>query len=143
MNHLQIPYHIYQDIMDSIGSVPTESGGVMAIQGNVISDYYFDADAGVGKRFYRPSTELITKRVNTWVQEGKSFCGFIHSHTYPYTQLSAMDVVAAEKTLLLNQMPAIYMAILCHKRLYFYRVFYPQGQKQSVIEPCTIEIKNA
>lgn len=141
MNHLKIPCHIYQDIMDSIGSVPAESGGVLAMQGNVISDYYFDMNAGTGNRFYRPSAELITKHVNAWIHEGKSFAGFVHSHPYPYVQLSAMDIVAAEKTLLVNQMQSMYMAILCHKKLYFYRVFYPEGQKQSVVEPCTVEIQ--
>lgn len=139
MIQLKIPQRIYQEIMETIGRAAIEAGGVLAMEGNTISDYYFDQAAHVGSRFYRPSAELISKYVTTWLQEGKCFCGFIHSHAYPYTQLSACDIVAAERIMLANKLRSIYMAVLCNGTLYFYKVFYPERQKHAVIELCSIQ----
>ncbi len=140
MDRLQISQQVYQAILDTIGILPIESGGVLAMKGHTISDYYFDAHAGVGNRFYRPSTHQITKRVNQWLQEGLSFGGFIHSHPAPYIHLSAMDIVAAEKTAIANQLPAVFMAILCENTLYFYKVIPQREKDHPSVQQCTIQI---
>lgn len=140
MECIQLPQEINQQIINTIGTAPIESGGVLAMNGKTISDYYFDLHAGVGSRFYRPSFQLITKQVNTWIAEGKTFAGFIHSHPAPYIHLSAMDIAAAEKTAIVNQLPAVYMAILCENTLYLYKVI-PQAEKDCpAVRQCTVQI---
>lgn len=140
MNHLQIKQDIYQKIIDTIGASPIESGGILAMNGNIISDYYFDIQAGTGNRFYRPSTHQITKQVNHWLQDKKHFCGFVHSHPAPYIHLSAMDIVAAERIMLANQLTSIYMAIMCEKTLYIYKATYQKEKDHPAVEPCTFQI---
>ena len=140
MDHIQVPQQVYQAILGTIGANPIESGGVLAMKENTITDFYFDIHAGVGSRFYRPSAHLITKQVNTWIAEQKQFAGFIHSHPAPYVGLSAMDIVAAEKTMAANQMQTIYMAILCEKSLYFYKIIPQEGKDHPAVQHCTVQI---
>ena len=140
MDHLQISQQVYQEIIDTIGASSIESGGVLAMKGHTISDYYFDVHAGVGNRFYRPSTYQITQQVNQWLREGQTFGGFVHSHPAPYIHLSAMDIVAAEKTAITNQLPAVYMAVLCEKVLYLYKVIPQKGKDHPAVRPCTVQI---
>lgn len=140
MDHLEISQQVYQAIIDTIGASPIESGGVLAMKGRTITEFYFDANAGVGNRFYRPSTCQITKQVNQWLREGQTFGGFVHSHPAPYIHLSAMDIVAAEKTAIANQLSAVYMAILCEKELYFYKVIPQKGKDHPAVQQCTVQI---
>lgn len=140
MDHLKISQQVYQAIISTIGASPIESGGVLAMEGHTITDYYFDAHAGVGNRFYRPSTHRITKQVNLWLQEGLLFGGFVHSHPAPYVHLSAMDIAAGEKTAIANQLSAVYMAILCENVLYCYKVIPQEGKDHPAVQQCTIQI---
>ena len=140
MDHLQISQQVYQEIIDTIGTSPIESGGVLAMKGCTITEFYFDANAGVGNRFYRPSTYQITQQVNQWLREGQRFGGFVHSHPAPYIHLSAMDIAAAEKTAIANQLSAVYMAILCEKELYFYKVIPQKGKDHPAVQQCTVQI---
>lgn len=140
MDQLQIPQHVYQAIIDTVGTSPVESGGVLAMRGCTVTDFYFDAQAGVGNRFYRPSSYQITKQVNQWAREGQAFGGFVHSHPAPYIHLSAMDIVAAEKTAAANQLPSVYMAILCENVLYFYKVILQEGKDHPAVQQCTVQI---
>lgn len=141
MDHLILPQHIHHTILNSIGAAPCESGGVLAMKENRISDFYYDIHAGVNNCFYIPSVSDITTQVNGWLEEGMTFCGFIHSHRWPYNHLSAMDIVAAEKTMATNQLNFLYMAIVCEKELYFYKVIRQPGKSQSVLEPCSVQVE--
>jgi len=141
MDKLIFPRSLYMKIMDTIGKVDAESGGVMAIEGNVISEYYFDINAGVA-RFYVPSIENITEEVNRWLQQGKAFGGFLHSHSRPYTKLSGMDIVSAEKTMAVNQLKSLYMGIVIvpEKELYLYKVIHQGENSRSIVEQCAFSV---
>lgn len=140
MNHLIIPRRLFQSMMDTIGAYPTESGGAFAISEGAMSDYYFDLEAGVGQRFYRPTTDAITNQAVQWYRSSQAFGGFIHSHAASYTMLSAMDIVAAEMTMGANNLLSLYMGVICEKRLYLYRVVAPCGQGHSTVESCRFTI---
>ena len=142
MYTLNIPYRLFDQMVNTIGTSPTESGGVFALSGDsTIIKYYFDVYAGTGKQFYRPSAPQITAQVNDWLQEpGIRFGGYIHSHPAGYTTLSPMDIVAAEMTMYQNRLPCIYMVILCEGKLFGYRLI-PQPEKEhALVEPCFIRI---
>jgi len=143
MNHLNIPREILKQIMSTIGTNPVESGGIFAIHGNTISDYYFDAEAGVGNRFYRPSMNTLTAKGTKWIQDGQTFGGFIHSHRAQYSELSPMDIVTAEMTMSVNNMKSLFMAIICEKKLYLYRVTARPQENTSVVENCEFTITSS
>lgn len=142
MNTLNIPCSLYDQIMVTIGTSPTESGGVFALSGDsMIAKYYFDVHAGTGKRFYRPSAAQITAQVNDWLQEsGLCFGGYIHSHPAGQIALSPMDIVAAEMTMYRNGLPCIYMLILCEEKLFGYRIDPQPEMNHAAVEPCSIRI---
>lgn len=140
MNHLIIPRRLFQSIMDTIGAYPTESGGAFAVFEGAMSDYYFDKEAGVGRRFYRPTADDITNQAAQWHRSAQTFGGFIHSHSPSHTMLSAMDMVAAEMTMGANNLPSLYMGVVCEKKLHLYRVAAPCGQEHSTVESCSFAI---
>ena len=142
METLNLPRALFDQIMDTIGAYPTESGGIFALSGeNTIVKYYFDSHAGTGNRFYRPSAPQITARVNGWLREpGISFGGYVHSHPPGHTTLSPMDIVAAEMTLFQNRLPRIYMLILCDGQLLGYQLIPQPENEHASPEPCTVRI---
>ncbi len=142
MHELNLPRPLWQRILDTIGSEPVESGGVFALEGNnTVARYYFDIHAGSGSRFYRPSAHRLTAQVNQWLQSPDiSFGGFIHSHPPGNTSLSPMDMVAAEMTMAANQMPRMYMLILCQGELLGYCLTSEQPEGPAAVQPCFIRI---
>ena len=138
MNQLRLPRNLYEQIMTTIGVVPTESGGIFSVNENTVSDYYFDVDAGTGKRCYQPTALRVEENVNRWLQEGKSF-GYIHSHRPGLTQLSPMDLHCAQVNIRCNHLPFLYMGLVVDGKLYFYRVF-PACDGEGKVETCTFEI---
>lgn len=142
MHILNVPQSLFQQIMDTIGTSPTESGGIFAVNGsNTIEKYYFDVQAGVGKSFYRPSSSQITVQVNRWLQDPQlRFGGYIHSHPAGLTALSPMDIVAAEMTMYRNRLPYIYMLILCEKQLFLYRLVTKIEEKHASVEHWSVRV---
>ena len=140
MEKLMLPQPIYRQIMDTIGANPAESGGVFAVRGNAVSEYCFDEEAGIGKRFYRPAAQKITEIVNRWIHEGHRFGGFIHSHGAGETQLSPMDIVTADRVMLANGLPFVYMAVVCEEALHLYKVTARPDAGRSELEECVFQI---
>ena len=142
MHILNIPRSLLLQIMDTIGASPTESGGIFAVNGsNTVEKYYFDVQAGTGKKFYRPSPSQITEQVNCWLQEPQlRFGGYIHSHPAGLTTLSPMDIVAAEMTMYCNQLPYIYMLILCENQIFVYRLVPQAEEKHTSVEYWSVRV---
>lgn len=142
MDKLIFPRALLIEIFNSIGaSKDVEAGGVIALDGNVVSDFYFDADGLAGEDYYIPSIKPISEHVNRFLQAGKVFGGIIHSHSPPYTELdtklSAMDIQAAQKTMSVNHMNHMYMGVLLGQDLFLYKVF----RENSRVEKCVFEVK--
>lgn len=140
MDHLLLPKPIYQQIAKTIGTLPTETGGIFSVKGNTITDFYFDAEATTNSRSYTPNSSRITKQVNCWLRESKELGGYIHSHPASLTALSCMDVRAAMANMMLNQLPTLFMGIMCQGQLYFYKVIHDPQKDIPVVESCSYEI---
>ena len=141
MDHLLLPKPVYHQIVKTIGSLPAETGGIFAIMGTSITDFYFDIEASTSQHCYTPNTERITEQVNRWLREdGKSLGGYIHSHPNSLTTLSCMDVRAAMANMLLNHLPVLFMGIMCQNRLYFYKVIHDPQKDIPIVESCSYEI---
>lgn len=141
MDHLLLPKSIYDQIANTIGSLPVETGGIFSVRGNTITDFYFDTDAATTAHCYTPNSDRITEQVNRWFREsGKALGGFIHSHPSSLKALSCMDIRAAMATIVLNQLSFLYMAIVCQGQLYFYKVLHHPQKDIPVVESCSYEI---
>lgn len=141
MDHLLLPKNIYQQISETIGALPVETGGVFSVRGNRIVDFFFDADAATTSHCYTPNSDRITEQVNRWLQErGKKLGGFIHSHPASLKTLSCMDIRAAMATMILNRMSSLYMAVVCQGQLYFYKVIHDPRKDIPLVESCSYKI---
>lgn len=121
----RISRQVYDLIQSTIGSLPAESGGVIACDNNnQIVDFYYDYDAGLGKRRYVPSARIITEHVNRdWHRKGYRICGFVHSHpTYGTCQPSSADVLYTDAILKANGLKTMLLIILCNGKCQCYRL---------------------
>lgn len=138
MDHLKVPYGIYRRILETL-DVP-EKGGVLGMKDNTLCHYFFD-EKSRDPRCYRPTVPDVNRQVNLWLQEeGVRFCGFIHSHPPVHKTLSACDLLAAERNLILNRLPYLYMGLLVEGELLFFKIIPRPGEPHSAVEPCSIEI---
>ena len=138
-NKLYVPRKIYDAIMGTIGTVTMESGGILAVENDIVTDFYFDYEAGTGNRHFQPTAETVTRIASPWMQEGKLF-GYIHSHRPGLTDLSPMDFYCAQVNLSCNKyLPSMYMVVVCDGLLYPYRVF-PGWDGGKRVERYTVEI---
>ena len=140
MNQMYIPRSLYREIMTTIGTEPTESGGIFAVKDNTVSDYYFDVEAGTGKRYYQPTALRVEEKVNRWLQEGKVF-GYIHSHRPGLPQLSFMDLLCAQMNNRCNDLPFIYMAVVCDGQINLYKVAASQTEEQGEPEVYSLVLR--
>ena len=87
---------VYDDILNTIGNAPIESGGIIGIKDDIICAYYFDKD-NYNPDFYAPNVTKLDKVIKQWAQEGITFCGIIHSHANNVQVLSNEDIKFAEE----------------------------------------------
>lgn len=138
MDQLKVPYGIYTQILDTL-DVP-EKGGVLGMRGDILSHYFFDKKS-IDPHCYRPTVSDVNREVNQWLKEkGVHFCGFIHSHPPMHKKLSPCDLVAAERNLLLNGLPYLYMGLLVEKDLLFFKIIHQHGAAHPTVEPCSVKI---
>ena len=130
---------VYKAIYDTIGTLQPEKGGVFALDGDTVTDFYFDKDAADDRHFYAPTTAAVSRAVNNWLAQGKALGGYIHSHNIPYSTLSYMDLRAAGANLCLNNLDWIYMGVLCGQGLYLYKVIR-QEEGPPVVESVAFDI---
>jgi molybdopterin/thiamine biosynthesis adenylyltransferase/proteasome lid subunit RPN8/RPN11 len=73
---------VYEQISDTIGRLPAESGGILGSGdgGKTIDRYYFDRTARTGAGTYSPDTEVLNRVIAEWNRDGIELVGFIHSH---------------------------------------------------------------
>lgn len=141
MDHLLLPKSVYNQIADTIGTLPVETGGIFSVRGTAITDFYFDAEGATTSHCYTPNSARITEQVNRWLREdGKTLGGFIHSHPPSLKTLSCMDIRAAMATMVLNHLPFLFMATVCQGELFFYKVIRHPEKDIPVVESCSYEI---
>ena len=90
---ITIKSHILDEIRQTIGSLPAESGGILGSNdgGRTITHYYFDRTATTTSGTYTPDTDAINKVIEGWEKNGIQFVGFIHSHPGHHSAPSSED----------------------------------------------------
>lgn len=99
-NRVDMSKEAFVRILSSIGSLRPEQGGALGMnESGVITSFFHDQTASKSSCTYSPNNKLVTQVINTWEEEGISFCGMIHSHPGTYGSPSNGDMIYAERIL--------------------------------------------
>lgn len=82
-NPVRITAEVIDQIMNTIGARPPESGGILLgpADSQDVTAYYFDNTARCSGVTYTPDTDLLQKLIDErWTPAGLEFRGFVHSH---------------------------------------------------------------
>ncbi|MBL0236041.1 MAG: hypothetical protein IPQ02_05335 [Saprospiraceae bacterium] len=85
----------YNEIVNTIGSRPAESGGLLFGKEDdmIVRKFVFDKHAHTTRSTYTFNTEFLNPEIKRiWNEEGLSCIGFIHSHPHGYGRLSPPDI---------------------------------------------------
>jgi proteasome lid subunit RPN8/RPN11 len=86
---------VYNEIINTIGTRPAESGGLLFGKEDdyVVRKFVFDKNARVSRSTYTFNTDFLNPEIKRlWNDEGLSCIGFIHSHPNGYGRLSPPDI---------------------------------------------------
>ena len=125
----------YAALLDTVGSLPAESGAVIGGTDGVISHVWFDRQAGSGRTYYQPSREGVEETVRRWQAEGVRFAGIVHSHTDGHPHLSPMDLRAGAAFLAANGLPHLLLGLFYGGKLSLYRLTVSPEDKPPVLTP--------
>lgn len=83
---------VYQQICDTIGRHPAETGGLLGSSDGVrIDHYYFDVTANCTGGTYTMDYHALNNVIHRWNDVDINVIGFIHSHPFGYNKPSAGD----------------------------------------------------
>lgn len=134
---------VLRKIENTIGYLKPECGGIIAMdQDGVISDFYFDAEAGFGKASYIPSRLSIQKYVReNWSLPDRQFCGIVHSHPLcNICEPSYIDINMALKIMTVNKMKNLYLLMVLGSEMKLYCVTNEDNSEQSSCTEKKIEV---
>ena len=94
----------YNNIKNTIGSIPPENGGIIGIKDGIVCAFFYDSFADNSENEYHPCVYKLNEIIDEWSQLGISFCGIIHSHHNDAELLSRKDIVFARRILALNNL---------------------------------------
>lgn len=82
MTTLRISNDVYKQILDTIGKLPPECGGVLgAKEDGEITEFYFDEHGMSSENGYAPNVHMINEMlINDWMPRGILMVGIVHSH---------------------------------------------------------------
>lgn len=121
---LKISKEILIEIGKTIGGFPDrETGGILGMRNEIITQFAFDAGIGVEKNSYVPDTGFLNRELSEWILGDITFNGLIHSHACN-RELSCEDLVYADQILQANGTDYInmFLWILSTETLLAYRV---------------------
>jgi proteasome lid subunit RPN8/RPN11 len=116
---LTIHRSVLEQIKQSIGTIPAESGGPLG--GNrdegVVTHFYFDHSAKRSGATYSPDHELVNRLfAEEWNPNGVNLLGFAHSHPPGYRRPSGGDISYAERILdAVPELPRLLLPIIIAK----------------------------
>lgn len=85
----------YNDIINTIGRIPAESGGLLFgyLDDYVVREFIFDEDADTTRASYTINIDFMNRHVRElWDTKQLACIGFIHSHPFGLKEPSFMDV---------------------------------------------------
>ena len=131
-NKIAVTKEVLFRIMETIGSRPAETGGILAEHDGMICGFYFDQNAAGTQFCYTPSAEDLARVVNEeWPPKGLRLCGIVHSHREP-SPPSKKDLRSAALLMRLNGMERFYLPIVANGEVVFYELSGGEATKRGV-----------
>ena len=103
---------VWDEIVDTIGQISPEAGGIIGEKDNRIVAYYYDVDGESLDNQYIPNVENINHIVESWRKDNILFSGFIHSHPNCKEKLSFADITYFSRLIKHNDMERMNALIL-------------------------------
>lgn len=94
IKNMRMTYSVYNNIKETIGSKPAETGGMLLSETHdyTITIFIFDIAASNNRNVYQPNTNFLNKAL---VGRNEDFVGIAHSHPPGILKLTPQDKVAA------------------------------------------------
>ncbi len=106
---------VWEEIVDTIGEIAPEAGGIIGERDNRIVSYYFDVDGISLDNQYIPNVKEINRVIESWSFQNIVFSGFIHSHPENKEKLSYADIMYFARLIKHNDMERMNALILLQR----------------------------
>ncbi len=103
---------VYEDIMNKIGALYPERGGIIGEKEGIICEFYYDTQAECNNNTYIPNVNELNIILKEWYEHGIKFAGIIHSHPCCKKELSYADIEYAKRIMKVNDMKNILFPIV-------------------------------
>lgn len=130
MEALKLSRRVYAQIMDTVGTLPPECGGVLgAREDGLVTEFFFDAAGRRTPTGYAPDVAAINELlVRDWMPRGVLMAGIVHSHANGNSVPSCGDVGYGTRILqALDTVDRFYLPIVTQKNgqaeLFCYAVY--------------------
>ena len=110
---LHITDEVANQIENTIGSLPAETGGFLGTSdGKNIDHFYFDHTAETSAVTYTPNVAAVNRKLKEWSGAGGRLVGNIHSHPEGHTRPSSADIKYAQRIMEALDLPEFYILIV-------------------------------
>jgi proteasome lid subunit RPN8/RPN11 len=120
---IRMAHQVINNIMNSVGSQPPESGGILLgpVGTDEVTEFYFDQSGTCSGATYSPDhVSLMRKMKEEWLPTGIDMKGFVHSHPGRLDWLTGGDLRYINRLLDKNEDMEMFIApvvIPCEFRL--------------------------
>ncbi len=110
---LHITDEVANQIENTIGSLPAETGGFLGTSdGKNVDHFYFDHTAETSAVTYTPNVVAVNRKLKEWSEAGVRLVGNIHSHPEGYTRPSRADIKYAQRIMKALDLPEFFILIV-------------------------------
>lgn len=110
---LHITDDVANQIENTIGSLPAETGGFLGTSDGInIDHFYFDHTAETSAVTYTPNVAAVNRKLKEWSEAGVRLVGNIHSHPEGYTRPSNADIKYGQRIMEALDLPEFYILIV-------------------------------
>ena len=110
---LHITDEVANQIENTIGSLPAETGGFLGTSdGKNVDHFYFDHTAETSAVTYTPNVVAVNRKLKEWSEDGVRLVGNIHSHPEGYTRPSRADIKYAQRIMEALDLPEFFILIV-------------------------------
>jgi len=116
MEKFFITEKVMHEILQTVGTLPCETGGILGASDKTICEFAFDVHSSNSPISYVPNTSYLNTIVETWLRRDIFFCGIVHSHSYGFRSLSEQDINYAKNIISVNKnhMSSLLFPIVIH-----------------------------
>ena len=130
---------VYQQILETIGTLKPEKGGMLgSTDGKIIDSFVFDKNANTGTAEYSPNTKFLNRVLEAeW--SDVAFKGFVHSHPFNGSELSSADIEYAMRIMRAVSLQELFMPLVNSSAGGKFRIFGFIVKANGKVVPCNIK----